>query len=62
MWDITLGKIIVLSEGSQAPPTSPSDKGSVKIKTLGQLEAVAWDRGRGILVFWINGELYNLET
>jgi hypothetical protein len=28
-------------ECSQAPPACPSDKGSVKVKTLGWLEAVA---------------------
>jgi hypothetical protein len=31
------------------------------VKTLWWLEAVTWDRGRGILVFWINGELHNLR-
>jgi hypothetical protein len=30
-----------LLEGSQASPALPSDKGSVKVKTLGWLEAVA---------------------
>jgi hypothetical protein len=30
-----------LSEGSQASPARPSDKGSVKVKALGWLEAVA---------------------
>jgi hypothetical protein len=33
----------------------------MKANALGWLEVVAWDRGRGILIFWINGELHNLE-
>jgi hypothetical protein len=40
--------IVILLEGSQASNSRPSDKGSVKIKTLRWLEALAWDRGRGI--------------
>jgi hypothetical protein len=44
---------IVLLEGSQAPPVPPSDKSRAKVKTLGLLEAVAWDRGRGNQIFWI---------
>jgi hypothetical protein len=48
-------------EGSQASPSRPSGKDSVKVKMLGWSEAVAWDRGRGVSVFWIDGELlYNL--
>jgi hypothetical protein len=34
-------KSIVLLESSQASPSRLSDKGSVKVKTLGWLEAVA---------------------
>jgi hypothetical protein len=34
-------KSIILVEGSQASPACPSDKGSVKVKTLGWLEALA---------------------
>jgi hypothetical protein len=34
-------KSIILLEGSQAPPACLSDKGSVKVKTLEWLEAVA---------------------
>jgi hypothetical protein len=37
-------------QGSQASPVSPSDKGSVKIKTSELSEAVASDRGRGIFI------------
>jgi hypothetical protein len=31
---------------------------SVKVKALEWLEAMVWDKGRGILIFWINVELY----
>jgi hypothetical protein len=51
-------KSIILLDGSQALPVRPSDKGSVNVKVLGWLEAVAWDRGN--LIFCINFELYNL--
>jgi hypothetical protein len=37
-WD---KKSILFLEGSQASPARPSDKGSVEVKTLGWLEAVA---------------------
>jgi hypothetical protein len=40
---------VVMSEGSQASPVRPSVKRRVKLKTLGWLEAVDGDRGRGIL-------------
>jgi hypothetical protein len=40
-----------LLEGSQASPVRPSDRSSVKVKTLGWLEIVARDRGRGIFFF-----------
>jgi hypothetical protein len=43
-------KSIVLLEVSQASPASPSDYGSVEMKTLGWLEKVARDMGRGILI------------
>jgi hypothetical protein len=33
------GKSITLSEGSQASPVRPSDKGNVAVKTLGWLVA-----------------------
>jgi hypothetical protein len=36
------------SEGSQASPVCPSDEDSVQVKTLGWLEAVAWERCRSI--------------
>jgi hypothetical protein len=42
---------ITLLQGSQASPSSPSDKGSMEVKMLGWLEAVASDRGSGILVY-----------
>jgi hypothetical protein len=44
-------KSIMSLKGSQASPVRPSDKGSVKVKTLRLLEAAAWDRDRGILSF-----------
>jgi hypothetical protein len=47
-------------EGSQASLIRPYDKGSVKMKISGWL-AVAWDRGREILIIWINVELHNLR-
>jgi hypothetical protein len=43
--------------GSQAPHASPSVKGSVNVKTLRCLEAVARDRGREILIFYINVDI-----
>jgi hypothetical protein len=65
MWDTLLGgrgrKDIVLLEGSQVLLTRPSDKTNMKVKTLEWLEIVGADRGRGILIFWINAELHNLE-
>jgi hypothetical protein len=42
-------KYIVTLAGSQASPVGPPDKGSMEVKTLEWLEAVAWYRGRGIL-------------
>jgi hypothetical protein len=53
------GSIISL-EGSQALPVRHSYKGSVKVKKLEWLETVAWDRGRGIVTFWVSAELDNL--
>jgi hypothetical protein len=50
-------KSIVLLEDSQAPPASPSDKSSVKVKILEWLEIVAWDGDSGIVIFWITVEL-----
>jgi hypothetical protein len=44
-------KSIILSEGSQASPSRLSDKGRMKVKWLGWLEAVACDKGRGVLIF-----------
>jgi hypothetical protein len=42
-------------EGFHASSSRPSHRDRVRVKPLGRLEAVAWwDRGRGILVFWIN--------
>jgi hypothetical protein len=65
LWDILLRgggrKSIIMVGGSQALSTCPSDRENVEVKTLGWLEAVAWDRGRGILVFWNNVELCSLE-
>jgi hypothetical protein len=49
-------KCIVLSEGSFASPSRPSDRSSVNVKALQWLEAVVWDRGRGTLIVWINIE------
>jgi hypothetical protein len=51
-----------LLEGSQASPVRPSDTNRVKVKTLELLETVAWGKGRRILIFSINVELYNLKT
>jgi hypothetical protein len=42
-------------------PARPSFKSWMTMKTLVLLEAVAWDRGRGILIFWINVEMHDLE-
>jgi hypothetical protein len=42
-------KSIILLEGSQASPARPSDKGSVKVKTLGRLEVETGAAG-----FWIS--------
>jgi hypothetical protein len=53
LWDWGKRKSIILL-GFQASPHRPSDKGSVDVKTLGWLEAVAWDRARGIRIFGIN--------
>jgi hypothetical protein len=39
---------VILLEGSQASFACPSDKGTVKVKMLGWLGAVAWGRGRRI--------------
>jgi hypothetical protein len=50
-------KGINLLEGSQASPARPSDDSEANLKTLGQLEAAAWERGCGILIFWINVEM-----
>jgi hypothetical protein len=47
-------KSIVLLEGFQASPSRRSDKNSVKVKTLGWLQAMALRRGRGILIFWVD--------
>jgi hypothetical protein len=52
---------IILLEDPQASPTLPSDRRSVKMKMLEWLEVAAWEGGRGILIYWINFELYNLE-
>jgi hypothetical protein len=53
---------IILLEDSQAPPARRSNKSTMKAKKLERLDAVAWDRGRGGLISWINAELHNLET
>jgi hypothetical protein len=55
-------KSIVLSEGSQASPTSPSGKDSMKAKWLRWLKSLAWDRGRGIVILWINCEMHNFSS
>jgi hypothetical protein len=47
-------------QGSQVSSACPG-KSRVKLKVLVWLEAVDWDWGRGILIFLINVELYNLE-
>jgi hypothetical protein len=39
-------------KGSRALPTSPSHTASVELKTL---------EGRGILIFSLNGEVFNME-
>jgi hypothetical protein len=52
---------IVSSEGSQAPHVRPSNEGSVQLKILRWLQVTAWERGSGIFVFLISGELCNLE-
>jgi hypothetical protein len=44
-------KCMILSEDSQASPSRPSDKGSMEVKTLGCLEALARDRGSWFLIF-----------
>jgi hypothetical protein len=44
-------KNINLLEGSQASLVLPTDKGSMKMKTLEWLEVVALDRGPRILIF-----------
>jgi hypothetical protein len=49
-----------LLEGSQASPACPFDGSRVKVKTIGWLEAVAWDRGSGILISDLVSK-YNLE-
>jgi hypothetical protein len=42
---------IITLKGSQVPPACPSDKGSVKVKTLGWLlQAVTLDRSSGNFV------------
>jgi hypothetical protein len=41
-------------------PVRPSDKGRMKVKTLWWLEAVAWDRSRGIWLYGL-GLMYNLK-
>jgi hypothetical protein len=51
------GNNIVLREATQVSPALPSDKNRVKLKTLERLQAVARDRGRGILTVYINVEL-----
>jgi hypothetical protein len=43
-------------------PARPSDTGSMKVKTSGWSEEMAWDLGCGILILWINLELHNLEN
>jgi hypothetical protein len=44
--------------GERASPSRPSDKcDSMRVKRLKWLEGVAWDKGRGILIFRINAEL-----
>jgi hypothetical protein len=41
---------IILLGSSLASPSRPSDKNSVRAKTIEWSEVVAWDRGRGILL------------
>lgn len=53
------GKSILLVDGFQVSSARPSARGSVSVKGLGWLEAVALDRDRGILIFRIEIELYN---
>jgi hypothetical protein len=40
-------------EVSQNSPTHLSDGNIMKVKTFGCLEVAAWDKGLGIVVFWI---------
>jgi hypothetical protein len=53
---------IVLFEGSQVSASRPDKGSSVKVKMLACLEVAAWDRGPGLWNFWINIELYTLES
>jgi hypothetical protein len=43
-------KNIISLEGFQSLPIHPSVKSIMKVKTLGRLEAVAWDRGHRIFI------------
>jgi hypothetical protein len=45
---------MVLLEDSEASPAHPSVKDSVRVKTVERLEAVGWDKWRGILCFLID--------
>jgi hypothetical protein len=45
---------IALLEGSQASFTWPSDKGSLKVKTLKRLKILTPEKGHRILIFGIN--------
>jgi hypothetical protein len=47
-------KCIILLAGSQASPACPDKGRDVRIRS-------GLSRGRGILIFWINGELHNFE-
>jgi hypothetical protein len=47
-------KSMFLLEGSRNLPVRATDKNRVEVSALGWLEAVAWDRGNEIFIFWIN--------
>jgi hypothetical protein len=53
---------IILLEGYQAPIIRASDRSRVKAKLLEASEREAWERSSKNLIFWINGEFYNLRV
>jgi hypothetical protein len=62
LWTHFIGEEnIILLEGSQASPTRPSDKSSMKVETIKWQEMVVWVKRRWIQIFLISGELHNLE-